>query len=116
MRRSTPRQMVMLMAMLLLFSFHVFSQNRVTGTVTDATGKGVARVTVTVKGTSTATTTDEDGSFSITAPGNATLVISAVGFRYTGDRCSKPLLCIGADGYPRVQYERSGGYRLWYRP
>jgi len=67
---------------ILLFSFSsAFSQTRtVTGTVTDQSGKGVAGVTVTVKGTNNATQTDGNGSFSINAPANGTLVLSAVGF------------------------------------
>ncbi|HET7898634.1 MAG TPA: carboxypeptidase-like regulatory domain-containing protein, partial [Flavisolibacter sp.] len=51
-----------------------------TGTITDPTGKGIAGATVTVKGTRTATQTNETGEFAITAPANATLVVTAVGF------------------------------------
>jgi iron complex outermembrane receptor protein len=72
-----------LLATLFLFSLHLFAQNRITGTVTDATGKGIPGVTVTVKGTNTATQTNETGSFTINAPSNATLVMSAVGYSVT---------------------------------
>lgn len=40
----------------------------------------LANVTVQVKGTNTATQTDNEGNFSIVAPPNATLVISAIGY------------------------------------
>lgn len=67
---------------ILLFSFSsAFSQTRtVTGTITDQTGRGVPGVTVTVRGTNNATQTDANGSFSINAPANGTLVLTAVGY------------------------------------
>jgi iron complex outermembrane receptor protein len=71
------------MAILFTFSLQVFAQNRVTGTITDPTGKGVAGATVVVRGTSNATQTDENGAFSISAPANATLVLTAIGFAST---------------------------------
>lgn len=40
----------------------------------------MAGVTVQVKGTATAALTDENGNFAITAPSNATLVISSIGY------------------------------------
>ncbi|MBC7872772.1 MAG: SusC/RagA family TonB-linked outer membrane protein, partial [Ferruginibacter sp.] len=60
-----------------------FSQNnfKVTGKITDATGKPLEGATVQVKGTAAATATKTDGSFEINAPsGNSILVISYVGF------------------------------------
>ncbi|MBD0289311.1 MAG: carboxypeptidase-like regulatory domain-containing protein, partial [Flavisolibacter sp.] len=54
-------------------------QGTVTGRIT-ARDSALAGVTVQVKGTSTATQTDEKGNFSISAPANATLVISSVGY------------------------------------
>ncbi|HZH97279.1 MAG TPA: SusC/RagA family TonB-linked outer membrane protein [Flavisolibacter sp.] len=60
---------------------HLLAQNRtVTGTVNDQTGRGVPGVTVTVKGSSTATQTNAEGRYTISAPENATLVFSSVGF------------------------------------
>ena len=51
------------------------------GVVVDAAnGKPLVGVTIQVKGTSTGTTTDGDGKFSISAPDNATLVVSYLGF------------------------------------
>ncbi len=52
----------------------------VSGRVTDEKGDGLPGVTVLVKGTSTGTSTSADGSFSLDAPANATLIISSVGY------------------------------------
>src|SRR6185436_2054231 len=74
---------VYLLAFLLLLSFLSFSQNnfKVTGKVTDESGKPLQGVTVTVKKTSTATATAEDGSFTLNVPsGTSTLVFTSVGF------------------------------------
>ena len=71
------------MIMMLLITQTSFAQNRtITGKVTDSKdGSGVAGVSVTAKGTSAGTTTSTDGSFSISVPSGATiLVISSVGF------------------------------------
>src|SRR5215831_7064932 len=68
---------------LLLISLCSFSQDnfRVTGKVSDETGKPVDGATVAIKGTVTATVTKSDGSFEISVPAkDATLVISHIGF------------------------------------
>ncbi len=53
----------------------------VTGTVTDAvTGKPLPGVTIQVKGTSTGIATDEKGHYSLSAPDNAVLVFSYLGY------------------------------------
>lgn len=52
----------------------------VTGRITDERGEGLPGVNVLVKGTSNGTQTDSNGSYSLTAPDNATLVISYVGY------------------------------------
>lgn len=71
----------MLTCVVFLFSLVAFSQNAVTGKVTDAKdGSAVSGATVTVKGTKNATQTAADGSFKINAAPNATLIISSVGF------------------------------------
>lgn len=72
-----------LLSAIVLFLFCVqstYAQKTVSGRITDQDGKGVPGVTVTVKGTSTATQTSDDGSYTITAPDNATLVFSSVGY------------------------------------
>ncbi|MBF9238550.1 TonB-dependent receptor [Hymenobacter sp. BT683] len=52
----------------------------ITGRITDEKGAGIPGVTVLVKGTSNGTQTDADGRYSITAPADATLVFSFVGY------------------------------------
>ena len=72
---------LMLSCVAFLLSLVAFSQNAVTGKVTDAKdGTPVSGATITVKGTKTATQTAADGSFKINAAPTATLVISSVGF------------------------------------
>lgn len=74
---------VYLLTFLLLISFSSFSQNnfKVSGKVTDETGKPVQGATVQVKGTTIATATIADGSYSLMAPsGTSRLVITSVGF------------------------------------
>jgi TonB-linked SusC/RagA family outer membrane protein len=53
----------------------------VSGRVTDAKGEPLPGVTVLVKGTTIGTSTGPDGSFSLSAPENSTLVFSSVGFK-----------------------------------
>jgi TonB-linked SusC/RagA family outer membrane protein len=79
MRRMIAQAIACFFAILL---FHVsFAQNRtVTGSVLDQNGSGIPGVTVTVKGTNVATQTDTSGAFSITAPGDGTLVFSSIGY------------------------------------
>ncbi len=69
--------------LLLLSSLSTFSQNnfKVTGKVTDETGKAVQGATVQVKGTNIAIATSADGSYSLMAPsGNSKLVITSIGY------------------------------------
>jgi TonB-linked SusC/RagA family outer membrane protein len=67
----------------LLLSVQVlWAQTQVTGRVTDARdGSPLAGVTVTVKNTNNSTSTGNDGTFSIAASANSTLVFSYVGFQ-----------------------------------
>ena len=55
--------------------------NELKGTVTDSNGEPLAGVVVMVKGTSTGTATVGDGSYSLSVPGNATLVFSSIGYK-----------------------------------
>jgi TonB-linked SusC/RagA family outer membrane protein len=65
-------------AMLLLVS--AWAQRTVSGRVTDDKGAPVANASVTVRGTTTGTVTAADGSFSLSVPANARiLVISSIG-------------------------------------
>jgi TonB-linked SusC/RagA family outer membrane protein len=52
----------------------------VTGKITNENNEPLSGVSVTVKGKSTGTTTDQNGSFTISTPEDATLVISYVGY------------------------------------
>lgn len=53
----------------------------VKGKVSDATGVALPGASVTIKGTSKGVTTDENGDFTISAPEEAILVISSVGYK-----------------------------------
>ncbi|WP_071885805.1 SusC/RagA family TonB-linked outer membrane protein [Hymenobacter sedentarius] len=53
----------------------------ITGRVTDEKGEGLPGVTVLVKGTELGTSTGPDGSFALTVPDGATLVLSFVGYK-----------------------------------
>ena len=67
----------------LLASFFAFSQQKVTGTVTDAvTGDALPSVTILIKGTSVGTTTDFDGNYSLTTKtADDALVFSYLGYK-----------------------------------
>lgn len=69
-----------IITILLLTYLAGFSQSTITGRITDANGNGLPGVTVTVKGTRTGTQTASDGSYSIAASGNSTLVFSSIGY------------------------------------
>jgi TonB-linked SusC/RagA family outer membrane protein len=65
----------------ILFINASFAQQNIKGKITDATsGETLIGVSVLVKGTTTGTQTDVNGTFSITAPANSTLVFTYVGY------------------------------------
>ncbi len=65
----------------LLFCFFARAQEKtVTGKVTDSEGKGIPGISVVVKGTRAGASTSNDGTYSLEAPSNATLVISGIGY------------------------------------
>ncbi|HTN69348.1 MAG TPA: SusC/RagA family TonB-linked outer membrane protein [Dysgonamonadaceae bacterium] len=69
-----------LLGLLLLFSFHSFSQIQVSGTVRDVTDELLPGVTILIKGTTQGGVTDFDGNYNIQVPDNqSTLVFSYVG-------------------------------------
>lgn len=80
---------VIVLASLLLMQATVLSQNAtaqeilVKGKITGDNGAAVAAASVQIRSTNRGTTSDENGNFSITAPRNATLVISAINFSTT---------------------------------
>ncbi len=66
---------------IIFLSTPLFAQNiTVKGQVTSENGTPVQRPSIVIKGTTNGVTGDDNGNFSITAPGNATLVISAIDF------------------------------------
>ncbi|MBD0349791.1 MAG: SusC/RagA family TonB-linked outer membrane protein, partial [Flavisolibacter sp.] len=71
---------------ILLFSFYLPVQAlaqgnlSVRGKITDESGAGIAGATVSVEGTNQKTVTGNDGTFSISAPANARLSFSHVGY------------------------------------
>ena len=70
-----------LLTFLLVATLPALAQKKVEGKVTGPDGNPVFGATVSVKGTNTATSTSNDGSYSITLPSNATvLVFSYVGY------------------------------------
>ncbi|ALI97834.1 SusC/RagA family TonB-linked outer membrane protein [Rufibacter tibetensis] len=69
------------MTMLCLVQVTAFAQSPVTGKVTaTGSGEGLPGVSVVVKGTTIGSATSVDGSYSIEAPANSTLVFSYIGF------------------------------------
>ena len=75
-------QRLMFSVLFTVFALGAFAQNKVSGTVVDATGEPVIGASVIVKGTSNGTVTDFDGNFTVVnVPANGNLVISYVGYR-----------------------------------
>ncbi|REE05501.1 SusC/RagA family TonB-linked outer membrane protein [Marinoscillum furvescens] len=72
---------IMLFFVLLLGGANAVAQSKVTGTITDEdTGESIPGVSILIEGTTTGTVTDLDGKYSLTAPDDATLIISYIGF------------------------------------
>jgi TonB-linked SusC/RagA family outer membrane protein len=73
---------VVLTGLIFLWTLSSQAQNpiSITGTVTEKNGSGIPGASVVVKGTTTGTVADSDGKFAITAPDNATLVVTFIGF------------------------------------
>lgn len=70
-----------IISLLLLLPLVIFSQNTITGFVSDAKdGFGLPGVTIVIKGTSMGTVTDVNGDYSIKASPENTLVFSFVGY------------------------------------
>ena len=64
-----------------LLCFSVLAQNQVKGVVIDPKGEPVMAAGVLIKGSTNGTVTGLDGTFSLNAPANATLVFSAIGYK-----------------------------------
>ena len=75
------KKFTLIILLLLTTLSTVFAQSiKISGKVTDNSGESLPGVTIAVKGTSLATSSDVNGNYSITAPANATLVYSFIGF------------------------------------
>ncbi len=66
--------------MFLCNGFLIAQNINITGKVTGPGNENLSGVNVTVSGTNRGTVTNENGSFSISAPGNSTLIFSFVGY------------------------------------
>jgi TonB-linked SusC/RagA family outer membrane protein len=81
-KRKMRRLLCVMLGMFVLCS-QLLAQNRtVTGKITNASGAPVANASVTVKGTNIGTTTTPEGTFSLSVPSTASiLVVSSIGFQ-----------------------------------
>src|SRR5699024_8757249 len=77
---------IMLMGMICLLVLPAWAQTALTGTVSDAEGNVLPGVTVQLKGTTVATTTNSSGAFTISAPGDGSLVFSMIGYTTREER------------------------------
>ncbi len=74
------RKLLVALTAFLFFTGQLLAQKTVTGTVTDDKGIPIPNVSVVVKGSNTGTVTKQDGTYSLSVPANATvLIFSAVG-------------------------------------
>lgn len=75
------RQLFLLMCLLLTSTYYVWAQNiTVTGQVSDQDGVPLPNVSVMVTGTAQGTATNDEGNFSINAPGNGSLAFTFIGY------------------------------------
>jgi TonB-linked SusC/RagA family outer membrane protein len=75
------RKILLMMTVLVLITTQALSQTRpVSGKVVGPNSEPLPNASVTIKGTSIGTTTKIDGTFSLQAPADATLIITSVGF------------------------------------
>jgi len=86
MKKTTSKQFVrnamLSFVILITSSASVFSQVKVTGTVTDSNKDPLIGVTVMVSGSKTGTITDFDGKYSIQVPNNkANIIYSYIGYK-----------------------------------
>ncbi len=77
-RRTIGKYLMLLLA--LMSPVLAMAQTTVRGVVTDQTGQPLPGVNVIVAGTTTGTITDMDGKYQLTAPADATLTFSFIGF------------------------------------
>ena len=76
------KKLLITLTVLLGICLSTFAQQlQVTGTVKDQTGTPVAGATILIEGTTIGSTSNADGSFSISAPSDAMLLISFIGYQ-----------------------------------
>ncbi|HLG39089.1 MAG TPA: SusC/RagA family TonB-linked outer membrane protein [Chitinophagaceae bacterium] len=69
------RKLLLAIAAFLFFTGQLFAQKTITGKVTDDKGKPVPNASVLVKGTTTGTVTKSDGTYTITVPATANVLV-----------------------------------------
>lgn len=75
------QKLTSLLALLVCLCTHIYAQQTINGKVTaDSSGIPLEGVTISVKGGKAATQTTAEGSFQISAPSNAVLIFSSVGY------------------------------------
>ncbi len=79
-RRKTTAFASLILFGLLATGFTAFTQNIITGRVTNEQGNPLARASIVVKGTANGTTSNDNGVFTIAAVRGAVLVISSVDY------------------------------------
>ncbi len=77
---NTMKSTLYLLILTLFLSASAYSQNSVSGTVTDDYGEPLPGVNILEKGTSNGTVTDFDGNYSIDVSEDAVLIFSYIGF------------------------------------
>ena len=86
----------------------------ISGTVSDENGEPLIGVNVSIKGSTTGTITDANGAFSITAPSDATILFSYIGYNSVEQQVRR-----GGDLYnynerrPTAPSGNSGNW-IWY--
>jgi len=74
-------QLLVLLFIVLMPGWLYGQDKTIAGKITDAGGRALQNVTISVKQSGLATATDADGKFKLSIPANATVIISAAGFK-----------------------------------
>ncbi|MBR9777697.1 MAG: SusC/RagA family TonB-linked outer membrane protein [Cytophagales bacterium] len=73
-------RIILLLLLMLPICTLMAQQRSITGKVTDESGEPIPSVLVLIKGSTAGTTTDLDGTYSISVPGDVTLIFNMIGF------------------------------------
>ena len=82
------RKIILIFAMCFALIGSAYAQQTVTGTVTGDDGAGIPGVSIIQKGTSHGTITNVDGAYTISVPGDVSLVYSFVGMTNVEEQVS----------------------------